>query len=95
MRHWTDEEQAEFERYVNDGRSMSEIASLMNRAYSTVLDRRQKLRMKKDLESDAQRKMRPCLKCKHDFMSDGPSNRICHRCTINNKIYNDVLAVQW
>lgn len=31
---------------------------------------------------------RVCLKCRKDFKSDGPGNRICNSCNNNNRKYN-------
>lgn len=32
------------------------------------------------LEAEGRLKVRPCLRCKGDFLSEGPHNRMCNHC---------------
>lgn len=48
------------------------------------------MRMRAVNQTPSQRKMRVCLKCQREFISEGPGNRICPGCGCGNEFHKGV-----
>lgn len=71
---WSTEEDATLARMKAAGATPVAMAKKLDRAESSVYRRLE------TLEDRSQRRERPCMCCRHPFMSDGPHNRLCTRC---------------
>jgi len=94
-RLWSVDDDAELRRLLAAGRRLGEIASRLNRPYSSICSRIGTLGMSGAHPRQAgridgvapaptlTRRMRRCLGCNRDFDSAGAHNRLCNRCRID------------
>lgn len=76
---WTDIEDGLLRTYIAEGVAPCAAARRLSRPESSVYRRIEALSLK------AQKKLRPCLCCRAEFLSDGPHNRLCGRCRTKEK----------
>ncbi len=80
MKIWTSEHDCKLMQLKKAGKKPSEIALIMGHSVTTIYSKAIELN-RKTLKI-SQRKMRRCLGgCNKDFVSFGPGNRICPKCS--------------
>ena len=76
---WTPDEDRIALRMQSDGKTLGQIASVLDRSERSVACRLLKL-ADQQAQRKAKPKLRPCLCCGKKFTSAGPHNRLCLTC---------------
>ena len=88
---WAIAEIGQLKQHLADGLTPSAICREMNhRSYTAVYHQCLKY-VYSDNMPVTQEKDRPCLKCRSEFLSSWPGNRVCGRCRQNNEIYGQFI----